>query len=77
MESVMHTNESSINSVRAGWRALREPAVCETCGLSKSQLWRLINRGDFPKPTKLSARVNAWDSRKIDAWLAEKFGGAA
>jgi len=73
----MQLNEPPKKSVRDGWRALREPAVCETCGLSKSQLWRLINRGDFPKPTKLSERVNAWDSRKIDAWLAEKFGSAA
>jgi len=73
----MANNESSLNSVRAGWQALREPAVCQACGLSKSQLWRLIKRGDFPKPTKISERCNAWDSRQIDVWLAEKFGGAA
>ena len=73
----MNTNELSISSIRTGWRALREPAVCEACGLSKSQLWRLIKRGDFPKPTKISERANAWDSRQIDAWLAKMFGGAA
>jgi prophage regulatory protein len=73
----MHTNEPSIISARNSWRALREPEVRETCGLSKSQLWRLIKSGDFPKPTKLSPGCNAWDSRRIDAWLTEKFGGAA
>ena len=73
----MQLHESSKQSVRDGWQALREPAVCATCGLSKSQLWRLIKRGRFPKPVKISERCNAWDSRQIDAWLAEKFGGAA
>ncbi len=73
----MQPLESPKQSVREGWRALREPAVCTACGLSKSQLWRLIGRGQFPKPVKISERCNAWDSRLIDAWLAEKFGGAA
>lgn len=72
----MQLHEPSKQSVRSGWQALREPAVCAACGLSKSQLWRLINRGRFPKPVKISERCNAWDSRQIDAWLTEKFGGA-
>lgn len=73
----MQNYESSKQSVRDGWRALREPAVCAASGLSKTQLWRLIGRGQFPQPVKISERCNAWDSRLIDAWLAEKFGGAA
>jgi prophage regulatory protein len=73
----MQLNEPTKQSVRDGWQALREPAVCAACGLSKSQLWRMIKRGDFPKPTKISERCNAWDSRQIDAWLTEKFGSAA
>lgn len=73
----MRQLESPKQSVREGWRALREPAVCAACGLSKTQLWRLIGRGQFPQPVKITQRCNAWDSRAIDAWLAEKFGGAA
>jgi prophage regulatory protein len=57
--------------------ALREKDVLQKVGISKSQLWRLIKRGDFPKPIKISERCNAWSARRIDAWLSEKFGGAA
>ena len=73
----MLSHQTSLNTMQPGWRALRERTVCEICGFSKSQLWRLINRGSFPKPIKISERCNAWDSRQIDAWLTEKFGGAA
>lgn len=57
-------------------RALREKDVLQQVRISKSQLWRLIRSGKFPKPIRISERCNAWDSRQIDAWLIEKFGGA-
>lgn len=58
-------------------KALRCPQVLERTGLSKTHLYRLIQRGDFPPPHKLSQRVSAWDEAAIDSWLAERFGGAA
>lgn len=73
----MQLHESPIHTVQHGWRALRERAVCDACGFSKTQLWRLISKGQFPRPVKISERCNGWDSRKIDAWLAKKFGGEA
>lgn len=54
-------------------RALREKDVLAQVGLSKSQLWRLIQQGQFPKPVRISERCNAWDSVLIDLWLTEKF----
>lgn len=71
----MQIHEASTSSKPASWQALREPAVCAACGFSKSQLWRLIKQGKFPRPVKISERCNGWDSRQVDAWLAEKFGG--
>jgi len=58
-------------------RALRLPAVLEKTGLSRSQLFRLIQQGVFPPSHKLSERVSVWDESAIDAFLAEKFEEAA
>lgn len=48
---------------------LRLRAVRERTGLSKSQLYALAARGEFPKPRKLSARASGWDSRDVAAWI--------
>lgn len=54
-------------------RALRLTQVSEITGLSKTQIYRLIKRGQFPVPAKLSARVVAWEERTVDKWLADRF----
>ena len=54
-------------------RALRERDVLAQVGFSKSQLWRLIQQGKFPKPARISERCNAWDSVLVEQWLANKF----
>ncbi len=57
-------------------RALRLPLVMERTGLSRTHTYRLIKMGEFPAPHKLSERVSVWNEAEIDAWLAEKLGGA-
>lgn len=37
---------------------------------SAPTLWRMVKAGTFPKPTKLSARVTAWQVGQVRAWLA-------
>lgn len=54
-------------------RALRLHHVVERTGLSKTQIYRLMQRGQFPVPAKLSARVVAWEERTVDKWLADRF----
>jgi len=54
-------------------RALRFPQVVERTGLSKTHIYRLIQRGEFPAPHKLSERAVAWDDAAISSWLEEKF----
>jgi prophage regulatory protein len=57
-------------------RAIRLPDVLLKTGLSRTHTYRLIKVGAFPAPHKLSERVSVWNEADIDAWLAEKFGGA-
>ena len=57
-------------------RALRLRQVAERTGLSKTHIYRLIQRGQFPTPARLSERVVAWDEAAVSAWLAERFADA-
>jgi prophage regulatory protein len=36
---------------------------------SAPTLWRKVKAGTFPKPTKLSERVTAWNVGAVRAWL--------
>ena len=58
-------------------RALRIDSVIERTGVSKTHLYRLIQRGKFPRPVKLSERVCVWDADVVDLWLSTKFQGVA
>lgn len=42
--------------------------------VSKVTLYRMIARGDFPAPIKLSsiARGSFWNKEKVQAWIDEK-----
>ena len=64
-EAVIHTAK----------RALRAAKVLEKTGISRTHMYRLIQQGDFPPPSKLSERVSIWDEAAIDSWLDRKFGG--
>lgn len=66
-------HDVSLNPLR---RALRISRVTDKTGVSKSQIYRLIKAGDFPKPSKISERVSVWDEAALDEWLAGKFIGA-
>lgn len=68
---------ASINKERSARRALRLRQVLDKTGFSRSQLYRLIGRGEFPAGVPLSEHVRAWDEWCVDDWLAAKFGEVA
>lgn len=53
-------------------RTIRLPHVSEKTGLAASSIWRLVNRGQFPAPIKLSPGCTAWFEHEIDEWLNAK-----
>lgn len=61
----MNTNE-----LNPGVRLLRLPEVLHRTGLSRSHLWRLSQRGAFPRPVHFG-RAALWPSDRIDAWVAD------
>ncbi|MDW4548411.1 AlpA family phage regulatory protein [Defluviimonas sp. D31] len=50
----------------------RRRAVEEITGLSRSALYELMYRGEFPRPVKLTARAVAWPESKVAEWLAQR-----
>lgn len=57
--------------------ALTIKQVAAKVALGQSTIYRLIAKGDFPKPFPLVGNRTAWLEEDIDAWLAEKAGRAA
>jgi prophage regulatory protein len=51
---------------------LRDDKVTEKTGVSRSQRYRLIARGQFPKQIKLSERCVAWSAAEIEQWQQER-----
>ena len=56
-------------------KILRRPAVEEITGLSRSTMYRMIQRGDFPKPANIGARAVGWRESAVSEWLARLGGG--
>jgi len=48
---------------------LRLPSVIDKVGLSRSQIYKLIQRGDFPEPVKIGPKVSVWIEEKLEVWM--------
>lgn len=51
---------------------LRLPAVLERTGLSRSRVYDLMEAGQFPRPVKLSGRINTWPDNEIADWINDR-----
>lgn len=52
-------------------RFLRLPEVRSRVGLSRSQIYRLIQDGSFPAPLKIGPQVSVWPDADIVRWQSE------
>jgi prophage regulatory protein len=46
--------------------------VMQESTLSKTVIWRLMNRGEFPQPVRLSPNRVAWVRREVEEWKEAK-----
>ncbi len=51
---------------------LRRPAVEATTGLSRSTIYAMMDRGDFPRPIRIGRRAVAWPESAVLEWLADR-----
>lgn len=48
---------------------LRRRAVEDITGLSRSTIYDLMGKGQFPRPVKLTAKAVAWPESAVSDWL--------
>lgn len=53
-------------------KLLRLTSVLGRVPYSRSSIYSMIERGEFPKPVKIGARAIAFPEDEIDAWIAAK-----
>jgi len=53
-------------------KLLRFPIVRERTGLSRSTIWRLERRGEFPRHHRIAPNVVAWIEEEVAAWILER-----
>ena len=68
------TNDARPLGPAAPLRLLRFPAVRERTGLSRSTIWRLERRGDFPRHRRISANAVAWVEEEVTRWIQLRIG---
>ena len=57
-------------------RILRRQLVESQTGLSRSMIYDLITRVEFPRPIKFGARAVGWVEADIAAWINQKIDAA-
>lgn len=50
-------------------KLIKMPQVRGNTGLSKSHIYALAQKGEFPKPIKLSERSSAWVESEVQEWI--------
>ena len=51
---------------------MRRRSVERMTGLSKSTLYRLIKKGEFPQPLRLTRKAVRWRREEINEWLSHR-----
>lgn len=51
---------------------LRRPAVEAATGLSRSSIYGMMHKGEFPRPIRIGKRAVAWPRSAIEEWLASR-----
>lgn len=52
-------------------RFLRINDVVARTALSRSHIYALVGREEFPAPRRLGAKCSRWIESEIDAWIAK------
>lgn len=51
---------------------LKLTSVIASTGLSRSHIYALAKKGEFPKPIKLTERSSAWVEAEVQKWIESR-----
>lgn len=55
----------------------RAQQITDATGFTRTWIYKLMARGEFPQARKIGARAVGWDSAEVDAWIAGKMEARA
>jgi prophage regulatory protein len=50
-------------------RYLRLPEIVHKTGVSRSTIYKLMAKGEFPRARRLTSRTVGWGDAEIEAWM--------
>ena len=53
-------------------RALKLKEVIGLISLSSATIYRMMSRGEFPRPARVGQRATRWRSDEVEEWLASR-----
>lgn len=53
-------------------RFIRMSELKDKVALSRSQIYRLIQQGEFPEPIKLGKKISVWTDSEVEEWMSSK-----
>lgn len=56
---------------------VRIAQIVPVVGLSRPTIYRMIERGEFPAPQRISARASLYDAAEVCEWLRDPLAWAA
>jgi prophage regulatory protein len=71
------TAQASLGGRILPLKLLRFPVVRERTGLSRSTIWRLERRGEFPQHHRIAPNVVAWVEEDVAHWIELRTGAAS
>ncbi|TNC61832.1 helix-turn-helix transcriptional regulator [Rubellimicrobium roseum] len=51
---------------------LNRREVEEIVGLSRASIYRLMERGEFPRPVRVTSKAVRWPESSIAQWIVER-----
>jgi prophage regulatory protein len=55
-------------------RLIRLPELLQRVPLSRSTIYLMASKGEFPAPVKIGPRAVAWSEASVDEWAKAKIG---
>jgi prophage regulatory protein len=53
-------------------KLLKLKAVCEQTGLSRSSIYLMMSKKEFPRNISIGSRAVAWSSEDIEHWIESR-----
>jgi prophage regulatory protein len=63
---IFHTMQENAQMAEKHYR---RPEVEELTGLSRTTIYAMMSRGEFPRPIRLTRKAVAWPESAITEWL--------